>query len=270
MRCTLSALAIACSIAALSPTAEAKPKRQRARVVAPAPPPPPLAPMPPMPPSAPTPPEPPAPVIAGFAPDAPPPPPMMMHDHGAPPVVHSFSFATRPRLGIGISSMTPELRSFFGAKSDTGILVQSVEKDTPADKAGVKVGDVVVTVDGDRIADIGDIGEALGDRDAGDKVEIEVIRGKKLKRLSAQMQDAGHGARWHGGGDLRIEGIPPEAMRFFGGADEDALREQLEVLSERLEVLERKLDRGTPAPRAKKPAKPVKPRRAPRPAADHT
>ena len=96
-----------------------------------------------------------------------------------------------------------------------------------------------------------------------------MIRSKKLRRLDAKMNDApaGPGARWHGGGDLRIEGIPPEAMRFVGGADEDALREQLEGLSERLEALERKLGRGTP--RAKPPTKP-KARRAPRPAADHT
>lgn len=269
MRSSLTSLAIVLSIAALTSTADAKPKRHRARVVAPAPP---LAPMPPMPPAPPAPPEPPMPVISGFAPDAPPPPmpPVFAHD-GSAPVVHSFSFATRPRLGIGISSMTAELRSFFGAKSDTGILVQSVEKGTPADKAGVKVGDVVVTVDGDRIADIGDIASALSDRDGGDKVAIEVIRGKKLRRLSAQMssqtQDAPEHGRWHGRGDVRIEGLPPEAMRFFGGEDDEALREQLEGLTERLDALERKLDRGTPAPRAKKPAKP---RRAPRPAADHT
>jgi hypothetical protein len=60
-------------------------------------------------------------------------------------------------------------------------------------------------------------------------------------------------------------------MRFFGGADEAALRDQLEALSERLEALEQRLGHDRPAPRApKRPAKPSKPRRAPRPAADHT
>jgi membrane-associated protease RseP (regulator of RpoE activity) len=269
MSWSIPSLAIALSIASYVSDADARPRRGA---------PPALAPMPPAPPEAPMPPAPPMPIV-GFAPDAPPPPPPpgFMHDPSSAPVVHSFSFATRPRLGIGISSMTNELRAFFGAKPDHGILVQSVETGTPAHKAGVKVGDVIVTVDGDRIDGADDIGRALADRGSGDKVEIELIRAKKKRRLVAQMAEqpqdapAGPGARWHGGGDLRIEGLPPEAMRFFGGADEAALRDQLEALSERLEALEQRLGHDRPAPRApKRPAKPSKPRRAPRPAADHT
>jgi S1-C subfamily serine protease len=44
--------------------------------------------------------------------------------------------------------MTPELRSFFGAASNVGILVSSVQEGTPAEAAGVRVGDVIVALDG--------------------------------------------------------------------------------------------------------------------------
>jgi S1-C subfamily serine protease len=52
------------------------------------------------------------------------------------------------RLGLRVEDMTPELRSFFGAASNVGILVSSVQEGTPAEAAGVRVGDVIVALDG--------------------------------------------------------------------------------------------------------------------------
>jgi len=203
---------------------------------------PPAPPVPPTPPMAPLAPTPPAAPIASVAPTPPTPP--------SPPVAWwsgSFSFG-RGRLGIQVSSMTPELRVFFGAPEDAGMLVQRVEEKTPAERAGVTVGDVVVEIDGDRIEDVSDVAEALADRSKGDKVGVVVVRGKKRKSLTATIDDDASAMP----GAMRLS-LPP--------LDRD-LERKLDEALERLEALEKRIDGGTAKPRRKpEPAK--KPRRKP-------
>jgi membrane-associated protease RseP (regulator of RpoE activity) len=162
--------------------------------------------------------------------------------------------------------MTAELRQFFGASGDAGILVQSVQPDTPAQRAGVAVGDVIVGVDGDAIDDVGDVADALSDRRSGDKVEIEVVRNKKTRRLVTELREGDDGG-------MRLEGLPPGAMQLFGGVDDDAVRSQLDALTERLDRLERALEGGERRPsrgNRGRPAAPKRPARPPRPPSDHT
>jgi hypothetical protein len=198
---------------ALPSLADARPPRAPRAPVAPTPPTPPLAPMPPV-------------DAIAFAPPAPP---------IAPPgMSFSVSFG-KGRLGAHVSSMTPELRRFFGAPEDSGLLVQGVETDTPAGKAGVSVGDVIVTIDGDAIDDVGDVAEALADRKGGDVVDVIVIRGKKRRELRAELRDdAGFSSGAFPGG------------RFHVFGDDDSLRQELEDVRERLESLERALGKKPP------------------------
>ena len=141
-------------------------------------------------------------------PDAPEPP--VAPQPPMPPEPPAFAFATatstssgRGRLGLQVSSMTPELRMFFGAKADVGILVQRVESGSPSALGGLKVGDVVISVDGDAIEDIGEVGEALSDRKKGDKVEIVVVRKKSRRTLKVALQE-----------DASDHGFTPRAFRF--------------------------------------------------------
>ncbi len=213
------------------------------------------------------PPAPPRAPAAVVAPDAPQPPPPPGFAQG-----FSFSFG-RGRLGVSVTSMTEELRGFFGAARDRGVLVQRVEDDSPAAKAGVRVGDVIVTVDGDAIAEVGDIVAALSDREANDTVDIELVRDKKRRSLRAELRDdAGPAARWHGGA-LQL---PEGAIELF---DDERLRDRLEQLEQQLRALEQRLDAIEPGPRAPRapkarPATPGSPRaprkRAPSTAPDRT
>lgn len=208
-----------------------------------------------------------APAPPAVAPDAPPPPTPPGFTQG-----FSFSFG-RGRLGVSVTSMTEELRAFFGAARDRGVLVQRVETDSPAAKAGVRVGDVIVAVDGDAVSDVGDIVAALSDREANDTVELELVRDKKRRQLRAELADDGGAvARWHGG-SLQL---PDGALELF---DDERLRSRLEQLEQQLRVLEQRLDAlepGSHAPRAPKarPTSPTKPRdprgRMPRAAPDRT
>ena len=89
------------------------------------------------------------------------------------------------RLGVMVMSMTPELRGYFGAANDKGVLVARVEPDSAAAKAGVKVGDVIVDVRGSAVEDAGDVIQALSDSKTGDKVDVAVVRDHKPVTLHA-------------------------------------------------------------------------------------
>lgn len=101
----------------------------------------------------------------------------------------SWSFG-RGRLGIEVMSLTPELRSFFSAPPDRGLLVAQVDPGSPAARAGVAVGDVLVSVRGHEVRASSDVLAALGDAPTGSKIELGVVRDHKPLTLSASLADA--------------------------------------------------------------------------------
>ena len=93
----------------------------------------------------------------------------------------------RAYLGVSLTDISPELREYFGATKENGALVESVADDSPADKAGLKVGDVIVTVDGKEVRWSGDVRRALHDKKEGDTVRIEVVRGRGHQTMVASI-----------------------------------------------------------------------------------
>ncbi|HEY0513278.1 MAG TPA: PDZ domain-containing protein, partial [Thermoanaerobaculia bacterium] len=63
----------------------------------------------------------------------------------------------RGYLGIGLTELTPELRTHFGVPEEAGVMVSKVEPGSPAEKAGIKVGDILTRVDGNAIKSSWDI-----------------------------------------------------------------------------------------------------------------
>jgi len=88
---------------------------------------------------------------------------------------HSFGGAHRPRLGVQLVEPTAELREHLGSDGSSGVLVAKVIEETPAEEAGIEVGDLIVAVDGDEISDAGDLVRALRER-AGQQFDVDVIR----------------------------------------------------------------------------------------------
>lgn len=88
----------------------------------------------------------------------------------------------RPRLGVELVETTPELREHLGGSREAGVLVGKVLSNTPAQRSGVKVGDLIVSVDGHQVDDAGALIEALEDKE-GKTVEIEVVRDRRTTRV---------------------------------------------------------------------------------------
>lgn len=172
---------------------------------------------------------------------------------------------SRARLGTQVSTMTPELRSFFGAPQDAGLLVQRIEPGSAAEAAKVQVGDVLVEVDGQSIAAVSDVRDALSDRSKGDAVDVVVVRKKKRKTLKATLTaEAGPTAMVVPPmPDLELQ-LPPEARRFLSPEQQAEIERELERAREELREAQRQLE-ALEIPHAEAPGHAPRAPEAPRP-----
>jgi serine protease Do len=86
-------------------------------------------------------------------------------------------------LGVGIQGMSKELAQSFGLEQARGALVSQVQPGSPAARAGVKTGDVIVEFDGRAIADSSDLPPLVGQTPVGKESKIKVLRDGREKTL---------------------------------------------------------------------------------------
>jgi serine protease Do len=90
-------------------------------------------------------------------------------------------------LGVMIQTITPELKDKLDLKDEKGALVADVTSGGPAEKAGIKRGDVVVTFDGKEINEMKDLPYVVGSTPVGKEVEVEVIRKGRTERIQVKI-----------------------------------------------------------------------------------
>jgi hypothetical protein len=93
--------------------------------------------------------------------------------------------------GASWIGLTPELRRHFGVPTDSGVMVSGVKPDSPAAKAGLRVGDIVSTADGHKVASPGQLERALA-RHAGEAVPLDLWRDGKAQTLSLTPAEEPH------------------------------------------------------------------------------
>ncbi len=91
----------------------------------------------------------------------------------------------RGYLGVSLTELTPELRAHFGVPEDSGTMVSRVEPGSPADKAGIKVGDIVTRIDGNAVESSWDVSSKVRGFDDGQQIPIEVWRNGKAQSFTA-------------------------------------------------------------------------------------
>lgn len=90
-------------------------------------------------------------------------------------------------LGVEAESLDGQLAQYFGVKE--GVLIRSVAKDSPAEKAGLKAGDVVVKVDQKDVDSPNDISNAIRDRGERKTVSLAVVRDKKETPMTVTFEE---------------------------------------------------------------------------------
>ena len=91
---------------------------------------------------------------------------------------------TRGRIGVMIQEVTKELAESFGLSDSNGALVVSIQKDSPAEKAGIEVSDVILQFDGKDVDSSADLPRIVGNTKPESKVSMQVWRDGKIKKIS--------------------------------------------------------------------------------------
>ncbi len=95
---------------------------------------------------------------------------------------------TRGWLGVAIQPITPELAQSFGLENESGALVADVTKESPADRAGVKTGDVILAFDGKPIHEMTDLPRLVAMTPPGKKATLTVLRNGKKEELTVVVE----------------------------------------------------------------------------------
>ncbi|MGQ0547169.1 MAG: DegQ family serine endoprotease [Betaproteobacteria bacterium] len=92
---------------------------------------------------------------------------------------------TRGRLGIAIQPVTAELATSFGLDAAKGVLVASVEPGTPAERAGLQAGDVILAYDGEALDSVNELPRAVAGTKPGTEVKLRIWRQGKAREIAA-------------------------------------------------------------------------------------
>ena len=94
---------------------------------------------------------------------------------------------TRGWLGVGIQDLTPELADYYGLKAQKGVLVTQVFEGDPADKAGIKVNDIILSVDGQKVTTGRELSAMIANTQVGSQTTVDLIRDGKTKSLTVTL-----------------------------------------------------------------------------------
>ncbi|MFV0388749.1 MAG: PDZ domain-containing protein [Pyrinomonadaceae bacterium] len=140
-------------------------------------------------------------------------------DNGEFPVSkRTEMFSPSKSIGAQILPLTKQLGELFGVSNGEGVLISEVEKDSPAQKAGLKAGDVITAVDGNAVKRPVDIMKAVSNKDAVE-VTITYIRDKRKKDVKVTPQ-----------------ALKGENMYFYEFEDNDSNQDPNKIVKERIVV----------------------------------
>ncbi|HIE51980.1 MAG TPA: DegQ family serine endoprotease [Armatimonadetes bacterium] len=134
----------------------------------------------------------------------------------------------RGYLGVLLQPMDRALAERFGRETAEGALIAQVEKGSPADKAGLKAGDIVLEFDGRPIEDLYELRNLVAQTPPGKKVKVKIWRHSQEKTLtvklgSREVQAAVQAAKQRKALGLTVQDITPELARRFGLEEEQGV-----------------------------------------------
>ena len=88
---------------------------------------------------------------------------------------HTFFFGNSRQIGASVSTLTKQLGDYFGVEEGKGLLINDVRADSPAAKAGLRAGDIIVEVEGKPVKNMGEFVRGLNEKKEGD-VTLTIVR----------------------------------------------------------------------------------------------
>lgn len=152
--------------------------------------------------------------------------------------------AGRGRLGVRVQALDSDMASALGAPGAKGVVVLEVLGGTPAEKAGLRAGDILTSVDGTAVYEANDLVKALANKDGA--VSLSVTRRGARQTVRATLQETRRATRMRTGpdqlglgrtGDRRVVRLRDQA-----GTDREGLRQELDELREQVRELRQRLE----------------------------
>jgi serine protease Do/serine protease DegQ len=126
----------------------------------------------------------------------------------------AYGEVRRGQIGVTMQDLTPALAAAFDLASQQGAVVTGVAPDSPAARAGLKPGDIVVKVNGREARSANDVRNAIGVLRVGEEVRLQVQRGGSTRAVTLRIAEATHASL--AGGDLH----PSLAGASFGDLEQ--------------------------------------------------
>jgi serine protease Do len=163
------------------------------------------------------------------------------------PYSYRFSISSGGRIGVKVQDLNEQLGDYFGVKDGQGALITEADQERSAYKAGLRAGDVIVEVDGDKIEDVDDLRDEISARKEGDKVEIKVIRDRQPKTFTVEVEKSDEWSYDFLKGLEKLKTLPlPEKLHepglFLEEEEFRGQKEELKELKEELKELRKELE----------------------------
>ncbi len=139
---------------------------------------------------------------------------------------------TRGWLGVAIQNLTPEIADYYGFQEEAGVLVTEVFEDDPANQAGIRARDIIISVNGRPVKDIRELTRRIAGLSVGRKATVEVLRNgdrksfditiarrEEEKILSRRDQDPQKEKSL----GIQVSEISPEIARRFSISEKDGV-----------------------------------------------
>ncbi len=95
----------------------------------------------------------------------------------------------RGEIGVYAQNITPVMAKGLALARDHGVIVADMDKDSPADLAGLQRGDIILSLDGQRLASAGQLESRIYRRPAGDKLDLQVLRGQTQLHIAPVIRE---------------------------------------------------------------------------------
>lgn len=153
-------------------------------------------------------------------------------------------------LGVNIQDMTPELSQKFGLDRPEGVLINGIIKDSPADKAGLKRGDIITEFNGRSVIDVGSFRNSVAGTPPGKKVKVKTFRQGSYREIEVLVEEQAAPSQER----RNFQGSVPEKRDVFSGMDVFELSKdiatQLGLGQEARGMVIARIEPGSPAEKA--------------------
>lgn len=109
------------------------------------------------------------------------------------PQLKETGHTKRGWIGCTLQPLTPDLAKSFGASSSEGLVIADIDKGSPAERAGLRRGDLILEFDGKVIRNVSDFASCFPATPVGKKVPVHLLRGGKRERVEVLIEDINEG-----------------------------------------------------------------------------